>query len=217
MAGHHHSTSATGKTGWQERFLQALADIPNVTYAAEKARITVQTAYRHRNKNPVFAAQWQQAAMDGVEKLEKAAWQRARDGVARGVWMRDAKGRIRKVETVYDYPESLTMFLLRAHKPDTYKEKLQTEITGAGGAPIVLAAAPVVIVWPHETGIAGIGSEVISGNGGNGKHESGIHQIQDAEEIEDNTPGATGASSSADQGDSAAAAPGAGGGPEQPR
>ena len=113
------------KGGWQRIFLAALADIPNVSYACAKAHITAPGAYVCRNRDAKFAEEWKAAIVAGVEKLEKAAWQRARDGVPHGVWMKTRAGRIKKVETVYDYSDSLAQFLLKAHKPATYREPLR--------------------------------------------------------------------------------------------
>jgi hypothetical protein len=91
--------------------------------------------------------------------------------------MKDKLGRIRRVETIYDYSDTLAMFLLKAHRPEKYRELIRQEITGAEGAPITLAAAPVVIVWPHETA-----GQLLKGNGheptaGQGRIEDGAIDV----------------------------------------
>ena len=43
-------------------------------------------------------------------------------GRIKGVWMKDHNGRIKKVETLTEYPETVAMFLLKAHKSKVYRE-----------------------------------------------------------------------------------------------
>ena len=178
-----HSSTQAGKRGWRRRFIEALKHTPNVAYACQKAGVSNTIPYIVRAKDKEFGKAWADALDVGIQGLERAVHDRATYGVPRGVWMKNHKGRIVKVETVYDYSDTLAMFLLKAHRPDRYRETFHQEISGADGAPITLAAAPVVIVWPHQTGnyrvegnghgeIKQIEAEVVSGAGGNGANGS---------------------------------------------
>lgn len=115
-------SSAAGKGNWRKQFLKALSDVPNVTYACEMAHITDTMAYMTRKASKTFADQWEKALQKGAERLEKAAYDRARDGVSKGVWMKDENGKPVKVDEVKEYSDTLAIFLLKAHLPAKYRE-----------------------------------------------------------------------------------------------
>lgn len=136
------SHTRSGKENWPEKFLKALCDIPNVTRACQKAKVVRMTAYQLRKDNESFAKAWDDCIDAGIDNLEAAAMERARFGTPRAVWMKDENGVPKKVDTVTDYPESLVQFLLKAHRPDRYREKpaavdLSAALTvpGKGGEP----------------------------------------------------------------------------------
>lgn len=54
---------------WAERFLEALAALGKVTAAAEAAGVSPGTVYYLRNRNPTFAAGWQQALRPSEGKV----------------------------------------------------------------------------------------------------------------------------------------------------
>jgi len=118
----HHRSTAAGKGNWRKRFLVALADVPNVAAACEAAGITQPTAYEARKRSQVFDSQWKQALKISVGKLAKAALKRAHDGVVERVWMKDAKGRPVCVDKVRKFSDTLAIFLLKSHAPETYRE-----------------------------------------------------------------------------------------------
>jgi hypothetical protein len=98
---------------WQERFLSRLRDNGNVSDACLYARIDRKTAYNWREKSKTFAAQWEEALDMAVEELERTANARAR----------------------YN-SDTLLIFLLKAHRPEKYRETVRNEHTGANGAPL---------------------------------------------------------------------------------
>lgn len=57
---------------WKYYFLQALRERPVVAYACSKAKITRSTAYRAREKDPEFAAQWDEHMESGLDNVELA-------------------------------------------------------------------------------------------------------------------------------------------------
>ena len=127
------ATIATAR-GWQGRFLKAMCDLPNITHACEVARVSRNVAYTTRQNDKEFAKAWDDAIEAGIDSLEVAAMDRAKNGVARGIWMKDENGKIKKVETVRDYPDSLTQFLLKAHRPGKYRE--QRDVISLGAATV---------------------------------------------------------------------------------
>ena len=60
----------TVEAGWQERFLEALAETSNVTAAAWRARVVPGRAYALRREDPAFAQRWPAALIEGYQHLE---------------------------------------------------------------------------------------------------------------------------------------------------
>lgn len=85
----------------QAHFLLLLSQTCNVTLSAHGTGISRITAYEWRNTNPEFAKAWEDALQQAVELLEAEAWNRARK-----------------------QSDTLMIFLLKAHKPDMYRETL---------------------------------------------------------------------------------------------
>ena len=87
---------------WHSRFLDLLGETCNVTLAAEGAGTTRKTAYEHYKLFPEFREAWEDAKAAAVERLEAEAWTRARG-----------------------QSDTLLIFLLKAHKPEMYREKFE--------------------------------------------------------------------------------------------
>lgn len=117
----------------KERFLVELARMANVSAAAKKAGVPRSTAYDWYKADPAFAAKWDEAVEVAVDSLEKEAWRRARDGVLKPVYQKGEK-----VGQVREYSDQLMVTLLKAHKPEKYRERTQTELTGPGGGDLVI-------------------------------------------------------------------------------
>lgn len=100
-------------TSWHPRFLQLLSQSCNVTLSAKGAGVIPNTAYEHRKALPEFAAQWDQAKEEAIEILEGHAWSRASST-----------------------SDVLMIFLLKAHKPERYREQSHLDVT-SGGKPLL--------------------------------------------------------------------------------
>lgn len=87
---------------WRENFLRALAECGNISAATRVAGINITTAYDHRNKDPVFAAAWDEAHEESIDALEGEARRRA-------------------MET----SDTLVMFLLKANRPAKYRDNFR--------------------------------------------------------------------------------------------
>lgn len=114
---------------WRPKFLELLAESCNVTFAAAAAGINRKTAYRHREADGAFAEDWDDAIEQGVEALEYEARRRALYGTERPIVH---QGNV--VATVHEYSDTLTIFLLKAHRPDKYRDRV--EHTGKDGGAI---------------------------------------------------------------------------------
>jgi hypothetical protein len=96
-------------TSWHPRFLEFLASTCNVTLACRAAGVDRTVAYDHKREMPDFAAAWEDAKEAAIEILEGEAWQRARK-----------------------QSDTLMIFLLKAHKPEKYRERTEMDITSKG-------------------------------------------------------------------------------------
>lgn len=91
--------------------------------------------YRLREAEPDFAAAWDAAVEEGTDLLEDEARRRAVEGVIkeRGVYYR---GDLVGTEIEINYSDGLMTTLLKARRPDVYRERTETVHKGDPSAPI---------------------------------------------------------------------------------
>ena len=109
----------TGKTlarPWN-RFIEALAETGNVASSCRATGIPRTTAYRQRDCSPKFKSDWDEAIDIAVDLLEGEARRRAIEGVLEPVFQQG-----KKVGVIRRYSDKLLELLLKAHKPDKYRE-----------------------------------------------------------------------------------------------
>jgi hypothetical protein len=107
----------------ENKFISVLADTANVSAACDATGMSRQGAYDHKAANPEFAALWDAAVETATDKLELEARRRAFRGTRKGVYWKGVR-----VATEREYSDSLTMFLLRGHRPDKYRENVKAEV-----------------------------------------------------------------------------------------
>lgn len=117
---------------WAERFLAALHR-GNITAACKAANVGRRTVYDRRDRDLAFAQAMADALEDAVDLLEAEAWRRAADGLERkrfhkGEPLIDPETGEQYVER--EYSDQLMMQLLRAHRPERYRERREVEHTG---------------------------------------------------------------------------------------
>lgn len=78
----------------------------NVALAAQGAGINRATAYKERDKSPEFAKAWDDAKAAAIERLEAAAFERARSA-----------------------SDTLLIFLLKSHKAEIYRDRYEVAAT----------------------------------------------------------------------------------------
>ena len=106
-------------------FCAALAETGIVARACKAVEISRQTAYRWREENPDFAEAWEKALEIGITALEDEAHRRAFEGVEEPIYHQgDRIGSVRK------YSDTLSIFLLKAHRPDKYRDNYKIDFTG---------------------------------------------------------------------------------------
>ncbi len=109
-------------------FLKALDSGESVTKACNAAGIGRRTVYDWRSDDEKFAAEWEDAVETGTDVLEDEAVKRAKDG-----------------------SDTLLIFMLKARRPDKFKDRWQHEHTGKGGGPLrFVVEAPSVMEGGEE-------------------------------------------------------------------
>jgi len=102
---------------WQKAFLEGLARTGIVSFSCRAAGIDRSTAYERRQINPAFAKLWKEAEDEAADNLEMIAVQRAS-----------------KQEAPSDL---LLIFLLKARRPEKFRERFTAELTEKDGAPLL--------------------------------------------------------------------------------
>lgn len=123
------------RTATRARFIETLELSANVGRACEAANISRSTAYKWREEDQEFAAAWEQAVENAIDRLEEEAWRRAFEGADRPVIY---KGEI--TETFKEHSDRLMECLLRANRPEKYRERSQVELVGEGFAELLSEA-----------------------------------------------------------------------------
>lgn len=123
----------------KKKVLDALAKVGVITYAARKAGVARQTVYDWCAADPDFKVAFDEALVASTELLETEAYRRAHDGVLKPVFQGGER-----VGSIREFSDTLLIFLLKARRPDVYRERvdLRQQLTGPDGGP--LPAAGVV-------------------------------------------------------------------------
>ena len=116
-----HLTRACAKV-----FLEALARTGIVTEACKAGRISRRQVYRLRQNDPAFAELWTEAQLIAADLLEAEAHRRAFDGVLKPVYQKGEQ-----VGVIREYSDKLMELLLKARKPETFKERKEVEHKGS--------------------------------------------------------------------------------------
>lgn len=129
-------------TRTRTRFLEELAQSGNVTLAAQAAGSNRNTFYEHRKADDAFAADWDEALEIATDALEAEARRRALHGVeeplvSKGRILRDDDG---NPVVIRRYSDSLMQMLLRAHRPEKYRERTETKHVGPDGGAVQVEA-----------------------------------------------------------------------------
>ena len=113
-------------------FLEAYTESGNLSKAAEVVGINRASHYDWMRDDPQYPEAFAAAREQAIEIMEAELHRRAVEGVEEPVgWYQGEPG-----GTVRRYSDVLLMFLLKALKPSTYREKV--EHTGPDGGPITI-------------------------------------------------------------------------------
>lgn len=109
----------------EKKFLDVLRETCNVSEAANAAGVARRTVYEWRDADDAFRAAWDEAEQVAADRLEREAWRRAVEGTDKPVTF---QGVI--TATYKEYSDKMLEMLLKAHRPDKFKDRVQNEHTG---------------------------------------------------------------------------------------
>jgi hypothetical protein len=127
----------------RQRFLKALADTGIVSVAVVIAGTSRTRIYELRKQDTLFASAWDEAEEHAADALEAEAWRRAVEGVpeplvSSGKVVRDDDG---QPIAIRRYSDNLLLALLKARRPEKFKERAVVEHDIADGLADRLEAA----------------------------------------------------------------------------
>lgn len=111
----------------KKAFLDAFSQTGIVLAAAEAAGVPRRNVYYWLEHDERFALAFRQAEEDSTQRLEREAWRRAADGVEK----LSASGR-----PYTDYSDTLLIFLLKARRPERYRDRYEVRHSGSAEAPV---------------------------------------------------------------------------------
>lgn len=114
----------------RETFLTELAQRGNVSAAAEAGGLSRVWYYEERQRDPVFAALWDDALETAIDAMELEARRRAVEGVEKPLIGRVGKDQDGIITVIREYSDSLMTLLLKAHRPDKYRERTDVQHSG---------------------------------------------------------------------------------------
>jgi len=114
------------------RFLDEFRQRGNITDSVRAVGIARATPYRWCEADPKFAEAFADAAEEALDLLEGETRRRAMGEVQTPVYHRgEVVGHIPR------YSDSLLMFLLRAHRPEKYRERYENRVGDSDGRPML--------------------------------------------------------------------------------
>ena len=131
-----HTPTRARRRDWRSLFIEALRKSGVVKHACTAAGIERSTSYKERAQSPDFAAQWDEALEDAIDDLEAEARRRAFEGVEKPVFQGG-----KRVGSVREYSDTLLLAMLRAHRPQKYREHFEIR---ANVATAILDPTPLI-------------------------------------------------------------------------
>ena len=102
--------------GWESTFLEAFRNTANVRAACHAADVDRSAPYLRAKRDPRFAADWAAAKEDAIDLLESWLWEAGSKGDTRA-----------------------TIFLLKAHRAEVYRDQLEVRFDSRRAAEQIAA------------------------------------------------------------------------------
>lgn len=121
----------------EDEFFAALSGCANITKSCKMVDMPYSYVLKNRHERPDFAERYDEAMKKGLQALEDKALEYAFDGIPRGVYYQGAK-----IGEEKEPSERLIEFVLKANKPEKYRENAMTFNMGANSLVQVLSGMP---------------------------------------------------------------------------
>ena len=133
---------------WMNTFLRAYAQSGVISTALRAARVSPYTLKNFRESVPEFDEAVREAGEEAADALEEEAYRRARDGVEKPVFQKGIQ-----VGAIREYSDVLLMFLLRARRPEKYRETRGIGVKTPDGTQVILfdTGIGIDIPWGDRT------------------------------------------------------------------
>ena len=146
FCGVSRTRTRTPKKDWRPGFLAAFAETGLVIEAAKEVGVGRSTVYDERQRNETFALAWAEIEEWTTEEMEQEARRRAVIGVEEPIYYKgELQGHVRK------YSDPLLIFMLKARRPEVYRETRDYRLSGANGEPINLVALEAGVDGEEDT------------------------------------------------------------------
>jgi len=126
------TTPKDPRESWEETFLETLRATGNVCKSYQAAGIRARSWVYEKRADPEFARRWDEALADWADTLEAEAYRRAVVGTDKPL---AHKGELTG-DTVKEYSDTLLLAMLRAAKPEKYRETVAHRHGGPDGGPM---------------------------------------------------------------------------------
>ena len=128
---------AKGKNDIKKKaFLAAYRVAVSVRAASAAVKIPPHTHYDWLRDDPVYRRAWEGVQEQAAQSLEDEAVRRAYEGIKRVLYykgkpIRTGRGRNARIAYETQYDSQLLITLLKRFRPELYRDKATTEITGS--------------------------------------------------------------------------------------
>lgn len=110
----------------EDAFIDAVRETGNITAAARSVGASRGHAYLRRESHPDFARRWDEALEESLDLLESEARRRAERGTEKPVFYQGSE-----CGQIQEYSDTLMIFLLKAHRPEKFRDKFEHQHAGA--------------------------------------------------------------------------------------
>lgn len=128
-------------------FLEAFRQTGIILAGIRAAGINLRTHYRWLERDVLYAAAFEDAKQEALEILEAEARRRALNGVEKPIYYRGER-----VGSMQEYSDTLLILLLKAGKPDVYRERFRDEIPDSDAALIEAGAKALARIKAASAG-----------------------------------------------------------------
>jgi hypothetical protein len=129
--------AATPESDQKARYLETLGRVGTLTAGCRAAKCSPHTVYKWRDEDPEFVAQETEIRSAFADSLEEEAFRRAYTGVVKPIYQ---GGKL--VGDVTEYDTTLLVLLLKAVRPEKYRERTQQDVNVKGDLGLQIVYAP---------------------------------------------------------------------------